>query len=56
MKALIEVNLETIQKGKKELLMCEARDYVENNLESGLNDLYKGVIEIQEFLDTPLSN
>ena len=56
MKVLIEVNLSTIKNGKSDLLLLEAKDYLEKkeNIISGLikelNTLNERVSGIEEFL------
>lgn len=56
MKVLIEVNLSTIKKGKSDLLLLEAKDYLEkeenirSNLFKELNSLNERVSGIEEFL------
>lgn len=56
MKVLVEVNLQTIQQGKSDLLLLEAKDFLEKdtNILSKLiqeqNSLHQRVSEIEAFL------
>lgn len=50
MRVLVAVNLKTIEQGKSELLLLEARDSLENENCIEINSINKRINEIEEFL------